>query len=115
MTRQIDGKFRPWCQGQLQAVLPYLMDSVVYLYVDTVQDPITLERTEVRRLLTRATSEFEAGERVGGTWPLLIDDPNITMMISDIFDTKTEPTKTTKEKVDDHVHGLEQDPRGARA
>jgi len=92
MTRQIDGKFRPWCQGQLQAVLPYLMDSVVYLYVDTAIDPITSERTEVRRLLTRATSEFEAGERVGGVWPIVIDNPNITQMISDIFDSPTAAT-----------------------
>lgn len=92
MTRQIDGKFRPWCQGQLQSVLPYLMDSVVYLYVDTLPvnplDP-DAERVEVRRLLTRATSEFEAGERVGGVWPIIIDEPNLTQMISDIFDPTT--------------------------
>jgi hypothetical protein len=101
MTRQIDGKFRPWCQGQLQSVLPYLMDSVVYLYVDTAIDPITTERSEIRRLLTRATPEFEAGERVGGVWPIVIDDPNLTQMISAIFDPEDPAplptTSTTKE------------------
>lgn len=97
MTRQIDGKFRPWCQGQLQAVLPYLMDAVGYLYVDTEVDPLTGVAKEVRRLLTRATSEFEAGERVGGAWPSIITDPNISSMISAIFDTgaaTTTPTTT---------------------
>ena len=27
MTRQIDGIYRPWCQGQLQTVLPYLLGA----------------------------------------------------------------------------------------
>lgn len=85
MTRKIDDKFRPWCQGQLQAVLPYLMDTVGYLYLDTETDPLSGEVTEVRRLLTRATSDFEAGERVGGAWPSIIDNPNINTMINDIF------------------------------
>jgi hypothetical protein len=89
MTRQIDEKFRPWCQGQLQAVLPYLMDSVVYIYVDQEVDELSGERTEVRRVLTRPTSEYEAGERVGGAWPIVITDPNIDTMISMIFDKHT--------------------------
>lgn len=105
MTRQIDGKFRPWCQGQLQAVLPYLMDAVGYLYLDTETDPLTGTTTDVRRLLTRATSEFEAGERVGGAWPSIITNPNISTMISDIFDAvastpTTTPTTTTTEGSD---------------
>lgn len=86
MTRKLDDKFRPWCQGQLQSVLPYLMDSVGYIYVDHEVDELSGESREVRRLLTRATAEFEAGERVGGAWPVVITDPNLTMMISDIFD-----------------------------
>lgn len=86
MTKQVDGKFRPWCQGQLQSVLPYLLDAVVYLYIDQDVNELTGERTEVRRILTRPTSEFEAGERVGGAWPVVITEPNITNMISAIFD-----------------------------
>lgn len=95
MTRQIDGKFRPWCQGQLQSVLPYLMDSVVYIYVDQEHDELTGERTEVRKLLTRPTNEFEAGERVGGKWPMVISNPNLTTMIEDIFDAKPESSTDT--------------------
>ena len=91
MTRQIDEKFRPWCQGQLQAVLPYLMDSVVYIYVDQEFDELSGARTEVRKLLTRPTNEFEAGERVGGAWPIVIERPNIDEMIGMIFD-KHEPS-----------------------
>lgn len=101
MTRQIDGKFRPWCQGQLQAVLPYLLDAVGYIYVDHDADALSGESTEVRRLLTRPTDEFEAGERVGGAWPIVIDRPNITKMIADIFGDDPHPYvvgTTTKAK-----------------
>lgn len=91
MTRQIDGKFRPWCQGQLQSVLPYLLDAVGYIYVEQVPDEMTGTLTEVRRLLTRPTMEFEAGERVGGAWPIVIDEPNITKMIADIFGPDPSP------------------------
>jgi hypothetical protein len=95
MTREISDKFRPWCQGQLQSILPYLVDSLVYIYVDQDVNELTGERTEVRRLLTRATDQFEAGERVGGAWPIVITNPNLTTMISDIFDAEpTTPTPT---------------------
>lgn len=89
MTKQVDNKFRPWCQGQLQSVLPYLLDAVVYLYVDTEYDEITDETREVRRILTRPTDEYEAGERVGGAWPIIITDPNLTQMIEMIFGPET--------------------------
>lgn len=91
MTRQIDGKYAPWCQGQLQSVLPYLMDSVGYLYLDADVDELSGERTEVRRLLTRGTDAFEAGERVGGAWPRVITAPKITDMIDMIFGPVEEP------------------------
>jgi AAA domain len=90
MTRQVDDKWRPWCQGQLQAVLPYLMDSVVYIYLDEDVDDLAGTRTEVRRVLTRQTDEIEAGERVGGAWPRIITNPNIAEMIDMIFGTKKE-------------------------
>lgn len=85
MTRQINDKWRPWCQGQLQAVLPYLVDSLVYIYIDNDVNELTQERTEVRRLLTRESNEIAAGERVGGAWPVIISNPNITDMIDAIF------------------------------
>lgn len=90
MTKQFDGKWRPWVQGQLQAVLPYLVDSVGYLYIDHEVDELAGTSTEVRRLLTRQTDEFEAGERVGGAWPEVITNPNITTMIDMVFGDRDE-------------------------
>lgn len=102
MTKQVDGKFRPWCQGQLQSVLPYLMDAVVYLYVEQEYDEIADEYREVRKILTRPTDQYEAGERVGGVWPIVITDPNISTMIEMIFGEPTvetyEAAETVKEK-----------------
>lgn len=94
MTKQVDGKFRPWCQGQLQSVLPYLMDSVGYLYFEQEVDELSGKVTEVRRLLTRPTDQFEAGERVGGAWPMVITNPNLTTMIDAIFGDPDAPTET---------------------
>lgn len=73
MTRQIDGMWRPWVQGQLQTVLPYLLDVTGYLWVEQATDPLSGEQREVRKLLTRRTPQFEAGERVDGRIPIVVD------------------------------------------
>lgn len=90
MTRQIDGKYVPWCQGQLQTVLPFLMDATAYLYV--TNDPTTGVPT--RMLLTQPTDEFEAGNRVGDKWPIVIPEPNISSMIDAVFGPSTPPVQT---------------------
>lgn len=90
MTKHVDGMWRPWVQGQLMAVMPYLLDVVGYLYVEQVSNDLTFETTEVRRLLTRRTNEYEAGERVGGRLPMVVDDPNIEQMIIDVFGERPE-------------------------
>lgn len=85
MTRLIDGKYVPWCQGQLQTVLPFLLDATTYLYVDS--NPETGK--PVRMLLTQTTPEFEAGNRIGDKWPIVIAEPNISTMIDDVFGPKS--------------------------
>lgn len=81
MTRQVDGKYVPWAQGQLQTVLPFLLDATTYLYVDN--DPDTGQ--PVRMLLTQPTGQFEAGNRIGNKWPIVISEPNISDMIDAVF------------------------------
>lgn len=85
MSKHIDGQKRAWCQGQLQTFLPYAMDFTGYLYLDQEVDGLTGEVKEVRRLLTRITREVEAGERVAGAWPAILDNPNISTMIDMVF------------------------------
>ena len=85
MTKNIDGMWRPWVQGQLATVLPYLLDVVGYLFVDQDVNELTGETHEVRRLLTRRTTEYEAGERVQGRLPALITNPDIAVMRETVF------------------------------
>ena len=86
MTQQKDGIWRPYLQGQLATVIPYFWDVTGYLYVDQVQpeDP-TAAPVETRRMLTRKHPLFEAGERVQGRVPPVVDNPRIDTMLDMIF------------------------------
>jgi hypothetical protein len=79
MARQIDGMWKPWCQGQLQAVLPYLLDVTAYIWVE--QTGTREAPRETRKILTRRTTQFEAGERVQGRIPPVVElrhrDPGV--------------------------------------
>lgn len=89
MTRLIDGKYVPWAQGQLQTVLPFLLDATTYLYVDNNPDT----GLPVRMLLTQPTGQFEAGNRISEKWPIVIPEPNISDMIDAVFGPA--PSKTS--------------------
>lgn len=81
MTTQKNGKWRPYVQGQLADRLPYYVDVCGYLFVQQ------LETGEfVRRLLVSPHPEYESGERVDGRLGLVVDRPNVSSMISVIFD-----------------------------
>lgn len=90
MAREFDGHWKPYLQGQLATIMPYLLDITAYLYAESVTNELTFEVTEVRRLLTRRTNQFEAGERVGGKVPAIVEDPNVSAMIDMIFGQKEE-------------------------
>ena len=90
MTIQRDGIWKPYLQGQLGVVIPYFWDLTAYLYVDQVQEDPTQAPYELRRLLTRKHPEYEAGERVGGRLPAVVDNPNIEHMIDTVFGPRAE-------------------------
>lgn len=85
ITKNIDEKWKPYVQGQLQAVLPYLLDAVLYMWVENETNDLTGESAEIRKVLTRPTPQFEAGERVGGVWPQVISNPDLSVMKDMIF------------------------------
>ena len=95
MMKERDGRYMPWCQGQLQTLIPYLMDVTGYLWVSQVTNELTGEQDEVRKFLSRRTDSYEAGERVGGRIPSVIENPNIEDMINTIFGPAAEPAKST--------------------
>lgn len=96
MTEHKDDKWRPYVQGKLQVKLPYFFDLILYLYVEQVLDPDpTKPATSVRRGLTVGTREIEAGERVQGRLPAVIDNPRVDTILDMVFgpDPNTEQTQ----------------------
>lgn len=91
MTKDYDGIYKPFLQGQLASQMPYWFDVVGYLFVQEVPDENPQNPPhEVRRLLTRKHPEFEAGERVQGRLPKYVDYPNIERMIETVFPTNND-------------------------
>jgi hypothetical protein len=84
-TRQTDGKWKPYMQGQISVALPYWMDVVGYLYVQDVIDVNGQPTGKMRRLLVSPHPEFEAGERVQGRLPEVVDNPNVTSMLLSVY------------------------------
>jgi len=93
MTRNIDGMWKPHMQGQVAALMPYFFDVVGYLFTESRIDPDnpTAPPVEVRRLLTRKHDVYEAGERVQGRLPTVVENPNIETMIDTIFGPPAAP------------------------
>jgi hypothetical protein len=91
MTREQNGLWKPFLQGAVATVAPYLYDILGYLYVENIPnvDPMQPPH-QVRRLLTRRTDSYDAGERVQGRLPGVIDNPNIQTMLDTIFGPKPE-------------------------
>ena len=98
MTQNRDGMYKPYLQGQLATVIPYFFDVTGYLYVDQVatEDP-TAPLVEVRRLLTRKHPMFEAGERVQGRIPPVVDNPSVEGMLNEIFGVVQPPPAAVQE------------------
>lgn len=82
MTTNKDGKWRPSVQGQLADRLPYYVDVCGYLFVQ--QDETG---TFNRKLLVSPHPEYEAGERVGGRLGVMVENPNVSNMIDNIFNS----------------------------
>lgn len=85
-TRQDqNGKWKPYMQGQIHIALPYWMDVVGYLYVENIVDVNGQHTGAVRRLLVTPHQQFEAGERVQGRLGAVVDNPNVTQMLMQVY------------------------------
>lgn len=84
-TRETNNKWRPYMQGQIAVALPYWMDIVGYLYVQDTIDENGQPTGKMRRLLITPHPQFEAGERVQGRLPEVVDNPNVTQMLLSVF------------------------------
>jgi hypothetical protein len=65
-TREINGKWQPYMQGQISISLPYWMDIVGYLYKEMTADSNGQLTQTQRKLLVSSHPQYLAGERVQG-------------------------------------------------
>lgn len=91
MTVQQDGKWRPYVQGQLGIKMPYFLDVIGYLYVgqEHSDDP-TQPGATIRQMLVEPHPQFEAGNRLQGKLPPVVDNPTIPGMIAQVFGPERE-------------------------
>lgn len=97
MTKMKDGKWRPFVQGALADWLPYYVDVCGYLFTqDDPANPGTILR---RMLVTTGQTNFLAGERVGGRLGQVVENPNVSTMLTTIFGPAagTVPAAATQE------------------
>ena len=83
-----DGRSRPYLQGQISIVAPYLYDVLGYLRVEEFPNPDpTQPPYKVRRLYVEATPFADAGERVQGRLGAIVEhnELNIETMINKIY------------------------------
>lgn len=99
MTEFKDGKWRPYVQGKLQTKLPYFFDLILFLFIQDVPntDP-TQPSTMVRRALTVGTAQIEAGERVQGRLPIVIDNPRVDTILDQVFGPAELPAETNEQQ-----------------
>lgn len=88
MSKEKDGKYRPYLQGQLATQVSYFWDVVGFLRVEEWPNPDpTQPPQKLRRLYIEATDFAEAGERVQGRLGTIVEqaDLNVVSMLDRIY------------------------------
>jgi hypothetical protein len=88
-SQEKEGRWRPYLQGSIKDVAPYLFDMTAYLYVDQEMDPTTNTPVEVRKLFTGSHPMYEAKSRVPG-FPATISNPTISSILDHAFGPSAE-------------------------
>lgn len=88
-TRLRDGKFRPFLQGQMSLVLPYKLDVNGYLFTQVDGNGVLR-----RGLRIEAHGDIDAGNRLGGSLPGVVWDPNVETMLETMNNFFNNPSNT---------------------
>lgn len=83
-----DGRLKPYLQGQIQIIAPYLYDILGYLRVETWPNPDPSQPPyKLRRLYIEGTDFAEAGERVQGRLGAVVEqaDLSVETMLDKIY------------------------------
>lgn len=96
--RDNDGVMRPYLQGQLAVMAPYLFDILGGLAVEEYAHPDpTQGRYTVRRMYVERTPKWEAKERVQGRLGKVVEqnDLSVEQMLDRIFGPRPNPSTET--------------------
>jgi hypothetical protein len=101
----MDGRMRPYLQGQLAIQAPYFYDILGALTVEERVNPDpTQPNYKVRRMYVERTNQYEAGERVQGRLGTIVEQENLSIekMLDIVFGERQAAqaalTKTTTKK-----------------
>lgn len=84
-TRQTNGKWVPYLQGQISVSLPYTVDVCGFLFVENELDDAGQPTKQVRKLLVTPHPQYEAGERVQGAVGPVISNPDVEAILAAIY------------------------------
>lgn len=86
MTTKPEGKkWQPLVQGALKDFLPYYVDVCGYLFINPPVD--TAGTWPGNRMLVTPHPDYVAGERVGGIFGQIIENPDVSAMVRHVYDT----------------------------
>lgn len=97
----MDGRSRPYLQGQLAIQAPYFYDLLGALTVEQRPNPDpTQPPYKVRRMYVERTNQYEAGERVQGRLGSIVEQENLSIerMLDMVFGPKQPQGATTEDK-----------------
>lgn len=83
MTREVNGKWRPFVQGALADTMPYYVDICGYMFTNPPMD--NAGTWPGNNLLVTPNPQFEAGERVGGCLGAVVQNPDVVRMLQTIL------------------------------
>lgn len=96
-TRETNGKWRPYMQGQISVSLPYWVDVCGYIYQTREADADGNQTIKVVNLYVGTNPQFESGERVQGALGDNVRDPHITRILETTYPSMTHELETKHE------------------
>lgn len=88
-TREQNGKWGPYMQGQIQVSLPYWVDICGYAFQSVMNDADGNPTLRKLNLFVGVHPSFVSGERVAGLVGPNVPDPNITQILNTIYPKPT--------------------------
>jgi AAA domain len=90
-SKDMDGKYGPYLQGQIKVQAPYLYDILGALAIETYPNPDPMQPPyKARRMYVEGTDKYQAGERVQGRLGSVVEqgDLGVERMLDMVFGPK---------------------------